>query len=360
MAEWDRQYKAGEKPSGVTLKREFNENKYELFPWLKGIHRDAHSQPFANLQSAYKEFFSGKRKHPRLKKKGKCKFSFYVANDKLKVDGTRVRLPVVGWVRMRESVRFSGKIMSATVSLVGDRWHVSFSVEGDFNRKRTSDGVIGIDVGLKTAVVTSDGRQFECPKHLKRAMRKLRRRSRQHSRKQRGSKNRIKSRQKLARLHARVANQRRDWQHKTTTRLCRENQAIFVETLNVKGMLRNRKLSRALSDVGLSEILRQVEYKSALYGNLFGKVDRWFPSSKTCSDCGCIKETLSLSERVYRCESCGLVMDRDLNAAINIRTVGLTGSYACGQEGSGSGRKTRTKPCLVEAGTERCTEMYTS
>ena len=352
LAEWDKQYKAGKKPSAFALKAQWNGAKRKLFPWVYESPKDANQQPFTNLGNAFKRFFTKKAKHPNFKKKGE-RDSFYVSNDKFKIVGKKIRLPVVGEVRMTEPLRFDGKIMAATVSRQADRWFVSIQVDiGDVRKPRTGNGKIGIDLGLKHALVCSDGQVFDAPKPLKTNLKRLQRRSRQHSRKQKDSNNRKKSQRRLSRLHARIQRIRLDWQHKVTTKLARENQTVCLEDLNVKGMTRNRRFSRAEADIGFAEIRRQFGYKTVLYGGRTVVIDRWFPSSKKCSRCGAVKDSIALDERVFRCDRCGFEIDRDLNAARNIRTVGLTGIYACGPEGAGDRREATAKPCRVEAGTK--------
>lgn len=236
LAEWERQYKAGEKPTAMKLKLLWNKIKHDEFPWIGESPKDANQQPFTNLGKAYKRFFDKKVHRPRFKRKGKHD-SFYISNDKFSVDGLTVKLPVIGELRMAEAPRFEGKIMAGTVSREADRWFISIQVDvGDYHKDRSANGVIGIDLGLKTALVTSDGQTFDAPKPLKRGLRKLKRLSRQHSRKQKGSNNRKKSQRRLAKHHARIKAIRRDWTHKVTTKLCRENQTIALEDLNVKGM----------------------------------------------------------------------------------------------------------------------------
>ena len=353
LAEWNRQYEAGEKPTAAKLKLQFNEIKYESWPWLKDIARDAHSQPFDDLNTAFTRFFEKRGKYPRFKAKGKSRDSFYVANDRLELDGNQVRIPVIGWLRLREPLRFTGKIMSARVSRTADRWFISIQVDvGDYEKPRTGNGEVGVDLGINSFAVTSTGEVFTAPKPLGYFLKKLARFQRSFSRKQKGSKNREKLRVKIARLHARIANIRRDFVHKLSTKLCRENQAVVLEDLSVAGMLKNRKLSRAISDLGWGEFRRHLGYKSRIYGTELIVIDRWFPSSKTCSRCGEIKDSLSLSQRTFRCD-CGLQIDRDLNAAKNILTAGLAGR-ACGDCGAGehSVRETavgeaRTKPRLL-------------
>jgi putative transposase len=191
-------------------------------------------------------------------------------------------------------------------------------------RERTGDGTVGVDFGIKAAATLSTGETVLAPKPLKGNLRRLRLRSRRHSRKEKGAKNRVKSAQKLASLHARITNVRRDFWHKLTSKLCRENQAVVIEDLNVQGMMQNEKLSRAIADVGMSEGRRQLEYKAKLYGTRLVIADRWYPSSKLCSACGQKKETLSLKEREWECEHCHSRHDRDMNAAINLRNLAAT------------------------------------
>jgi putative transposase len=351
LAEWRKQFFAGHKPKATELKKQWNQVKGLEFPWVYDSPKDANQQPFANLQTAYSRFFKKLAKKPKFKKKGKHD-SFYVSNDKFSIDGHTVRLPVIGDVRMFEELRFSGKITAATVSRTADRWFIAIQVETVVKPLKKTNKAIGIDLGLKTAVMCSDGTSFQAPKPLKKYLKKLKRVSRQHSRKAKGSFNRKKSQRKLSRLHARIANVRKDWVHKVTTKLIRENQTICLEDLNVRGMIANRKLSRAISDVGWYEIRRQLTYKAETYGRQTKIIPRFCPSTKACSNCGAVKESIALSERVYHCASCGLEIDRDLNAAINICTVGLTGTYACGPTSSGVSPTRNVKPHRVEARTK--------
>lgn len=329
LAEWNRQYEAGKKPTALSLKKQFNAEKYESFPWLVGIHRDAHSQPFTRLGAAFDAFFKGSAERPTFKKKGKCRDSFYVANDKITVDGRRVRLPIVGWVRTHEELRFVGKVMSATVSRTAGRWFVSISVEiADASRHRTSDGIVGIDVGITYAAVLSTGEKIKIRKPLARAMRRLQIRSRRLSHTKKGSANWRKQADRMARQHARIANIRADFWHKLSARLCRENQAVGVESLNIAGMLQNRCLSRAVLDSGFGMLVPMLVYKAPLYGTRLVIAGRFYPSSKTCSHCGEVNQTLQLKDREWKC-SCGTTHDRDINAARNLANLALPA--ACGK-----------------------------
>ncbi len=322
LAEWNRRYAAGEKKiKADDIKSEFNSFKYQAFPWMKSIHRDAHSQPFYNLRDAFRGFFKKQGKHPTFHKKGR-KDSFYVANDQFHVAYDVVQLPRIGIVKMHEELRFKGKVMGAVVSRQADKWFISVQVEmGDVEKDRTENGVVGVDLGINAAATLSTGEKILAPKPLKKELRKLKRISRKQSRQLKGGKNRAKTNAKLARIHARVANIRKDFWQKVTTRLCRENQAIAIEDLNVAGMKRNRKLARALTDVSIGMFRPMVEYKSKIYQNSLTVADRWHPSSKTCSCCGAVKDKMSLSERMFECDSCGAVLDRDENAALNLKNL---------------------------------------
>ena len=318
LEEWERQYKVGEKPTALKIKKKFNELKGQEYPWIYDSPKDSNQQALNNLGKAFDRFFKGLGGYPVNKKKF-VNDSFYVPNDKLRIKGSAVRLPVLGWMGMRESLRFSGKIQSAVVSRKADRWYISFNVDmPGYKKERKGNNKVGVDLGIKTAVMTSEGKGYDAPKPLKKYLRKLKKLSRQHSRKVKGSANRKKSAAKLGKLHKKIADVRRDWVHKVTTALCQENQLIVLEDLNVAGMVKNHKLSRAIIDIGWGELRRQIEYKAQIYGDEVVLVDRWYASSKTCSGCGAVKEELLLSERVYECDKCGLVMDRDNNAAVNI------------------------------------------
>jgi putative transposase len=190
---------------------------------------------------------------------------------------------------------------------------------------------IGADLGLKSFVVLSNGEDIGNPKFFCKDEKKLAKAQRRHAKKKRGSKNRAKARKQVARMHARIADRRRDFLHKLSTRLIRENQTICVESLHVKNMVKNPKLSKAISDVGWSEFVSQLEYKAQWYGRNLVQIDKWYPSSKRCFDCGHILDSLTLEIREWTCPGCGVHHDRDINAAKNIHAVGLTVLEACGE-----------------------------
>lgn len=341
---WQKEYEAGGKPKANDLKKAWNKEKPE---WVYESPKGANQAPFTNLNKAFQRFFKKQARHPRFKRKGEHD-SFYIENDKLSIDGRYVRLPKIGRVKMAEELRFTGKLMSATVSREADRWFISFSVDTEVQPAH-GDEIIGIDLGVKDAVVLLDGMKFSGPKPLKRRLKLLRKRQRKHSRKMKGSNNRKKSAIRLARFHRKVKNQRKDFLHKVSSHIVSRAKTIVIEDLNVRGMLKNQKLARAISDIGFYEFRRQLEYKCQLNGVELIIADRWFPSTKLCRFCGALNE-MSLSERTYRCD-CGHAEDRDVNAAQNLHTLGLRGIDACGQEGSGSDSGL-SETNLDEAGTQ--------
>jgi len=321
LEEWKRQYEAGTKPNAFKLKKQLNAIKPTEFPWMYNVTKYANQQPFIHLQTAFNRFFQGTSRRPKFKKKG-IHDSFYIGNDHIKLEGKQIKLPKLGWVRMRESLRFPGKVISATVSRVANKWFVSLNVELDQSPSScNSQAGVGVDLGIKALATLSNGETFEAPKPLKIFLKKLKRMQRSLSRRKKGSKNRHKLRQKIASTHARITNLRQYSLHKLTSYLTDKFAGIVIEDLNVKGMLSNRKLSSAIADIGFYEFRRQLEYKSKYKGNYLLVADRWFPSSKTCANCGHKKEQLKLSERVYQCEACGHEIDRDLNAAINLKNL---------------------------------------
>lgn len=356
LAEWKRQYEAWKqdnsqpKPSQAALRRQLNAIKREQFPWMLEVTKCAPQMAIIQLGQAFQNFFAGRARYPQFRKKG-AHDRFTLTNDQFSIDGSRIRIPNLGWVRMRESLRFAGKIMSATISRVADRWFVSITVDTDDPPKRPAEnqGVVGVDLGVSALATLSTGETIPGPKPHKALLNRLRRLSRSLSRKQKGSSNRQKANAKLARLHARIANIRADALHKLTTELTRRFHTIGIEDLNVRGMVKNRHLARPIADMGFFEFRRQLEYKAAMRGGQVVVADRWFPSSKTCSACGSVQQDMPLSVRQWICPDCGACHDRDLNAAINLKTTASSaGSNACGEEGSGFGRSIGVKPASVK------------
>jgi putative transposase len=357
LGEWNRRREAGEKVSEGLLRKLLNEKKGKDFPWMAEVTKRAPQQAIQNLGTAFDRFFKKLGAYPKFKKRGE--HDSFRAEDgpksktgsAVKAEGRYVVLPKIGRIKMTEAVRFPGRIMEVVVSREADRWFASFVVETE-HVPQHGEKVIGVDLGVKDAVVLSTGERFPGPKPLRKRLRKLKRLSRQHSRKVKGSRNRRKSAMRLARLHRRIKNTRKDFLHKVTTHIVSRAKTVVVEDLNVKGMLSNRKLSRAISDIGFGEFRRQLDYKAELNEVALIVANRWFPSTKLCRKCGTLND-LSLAERTYRCD-CGHEEDRHLNAARNLRTLAESSSdkpNACGPESSGSGRKPRTKLYRDEAGT---------
>ena len=323
LAEWQEQYLRGRKPNGYLLKKSFNALRRVQFPWTYNVHRDATARPFADLQKAFINFWEGRAEYPKFKKKGKCQDSFYVACDKFHVDEESVTLPKVGRVKMRETLRFDGQILGATVSREAARWSISIQVRlTDYARDRTADGQVGVDLGIKHLAVLSTGETIAGPKPLQKTQKQLKRANRTLHRRQFGSANWQKTKRRVALLHARITHVRMDALHKLTTQLCRKNQAISIEDLHVKGLIKNKRLSRSISDMGWGECRRQLEYKALLYGSQLHIIGRFEPSSKMCHRCKTVKKTLTLGERIFICDACGHIEDRDLNAAKNINQLG--------------------------------------
>jgi putative transposase len=319
-----------------------NAIKREQFPWMLEVTKCAPQMAIIQLGQAFANFFAGRARYPQFRKKGRDD-RFTLTNDQFDIDGCRMRIPNLGWVRMRESLRFTGKIMSATISRVADRWFVSITVDTPDNPhlpKAENQGAVGVDLGVSALATLSTGETIPGPKPHKALLARLRRLSKSLSRKQKGSANRAKAKANLARLHARIAAIRQDALHKLTTNLTRRFHTIAVENLNVRGMLANRHLARSIADMSFYEFRRQLEYKAAMRGGQVVVADRFFASSKICSACGHTLETLSLSAREWTCPTCGVIHDRDVNAAINLKNMAVSSTVsACGEEGSGLGRE---------------------
>ncbi len=362
-------YKKGEKvPTAIDLHRELNKLKKTELSWMYEVSKCAPQEAIRNVDTAYDNFFrrvklkkqgkyKGKLGFPQFKKKSKGIGSFRFTTGAIKVFSDAIQLPRLGKLRLKEHDYFptSGvHILSATVSEQAGRWFVSIQVEEEREEvKPTATTAIGVDLGVATLATCSDGAIFDNPRSLKHKLKKLKRLQRAHSHKQKGSKNREKSRKKLAVLHARIANIRRDAVHKLTTHLCKNHAWVAIEDLHVKGMLKNHHVAQAISDASMGEIRRQLQYKAEEFGTRLAVIDRFYPSSKTCSSCGWINEGLDLSKRVFVCIECGYLTDRDYNAAKNILAVSSTESLnACGAGSSGS-LATMSETSRVEAGTKQ-------
>ena len=368
LAEWQTQYEVWKedntqsKPTQFSLRKQLNAIKREQFPWMLAVTKNAPQMAIIQLGQAFNNFFAGRAKYPQFKKKGKSRDSFALTNDQFTINGCHIRIPNLGLVRMRETLRFSGKILSATISRTADQWFVSITVDTqDHNHLPPieNQGTVGVDLGVSALATLSTGEKVVGAKPHKTLLSRLKSLSRSLSRKVKGSANRHKARAKLAKLHARIANIRKDSLHKLTTDLTRRFHTLGIEDLNVSGMVKNRHLSRTISDMGFFEFRRQLEYKAAMRGGIVVIADRFFASSKTCStsSCGYKVDKLPLSVREWVCPACGVNHDRDVNAAINLanyasaalssHAVSSTVS-ACGGDGSGSRCEPIVKPAPVK------------
>ncbi len=314
---WEELYKQGQKPSEAALRRELNSIKKEQYPWMLEVTKNAPQMAIIHLGVAFQRFFKGIADKPTFKKKGVFD-SFTVTNDQFLVKGDRIRIPNLGFVKMAEELRFVGKIMSATISRTAGRWFVSITVDCPDRAKTCENQTVGVDLGVKDLAVLSTGEIISGPKPHKNLLNRLKRLSRSLSRKQKGSNNRNRAKQKIAKLHARIANIRKDALHKLTTKLTNNFGVIAIEDLNIKGMLKNRHLSRAISDVGFYEFRRQIIYKAERIGAKVFIADRFFASSKTCSSCGYLVQEMPLDVREWTCPSCNILHHRDVNAAKNL------------------------------------------
>ena len=322
--------------------------------FLKEVPAVVLQQSLRNADAAYQNFFKKKTKYPKFKSKwDKQSIRFmpnaFAYNGKYSVTLIKMNSPLkIKWSR---TIPRGAKVKSVTVSKEpSGRYFISFLCEDSVAQKPKTDKSIGLDWGLKDFVTTSDGQKVTAPKHYRQSEKKLAKAQRDLSRKQKGSNNRQKARVKVAKAHAKVANQRKDFLHKLSSSIVHESQVICIEDLSVKNMSRNRHLSKSILDSGWGEFVRQLEYKSQWGGRTLVKVGRFFPSSKTCSHCGCIKGYLNLSERNWICSECGVVHDRDYNAAVNIKAEG-TAVLARGEESSGSSAvRHSSETSLCEAG----------
>jgi putative transposase len=326
--------------------------------WLGGVSAVVLQQALADLSVAYRNFFdsrSGKRKGPKVEKprfrsrKDHRQAVRFTANARWKITpGGKLRLPKVGDVAVRWSRDLPSEASSVTVIMdAAGRYFASFVVETEPTALPRTETATGIDLGLTHFAVLSDGRKVSSPQFLRRAEKKLRRAQRSLSRKEKGSSNRDKARVKVARAHARVADARREFHHQFSTKLIRDNQAVAVENLAVKGLARTR-LAKSVHDAGWSAFVSMLEYKARLYGREFRRVGRFEPTSQVCSACGVKDGPKPLHIRTWQCQACGMWLDRDINAAVNV-------AKAAGLAVTARGAQVRPEPSVLaqrsEAGT---------
>ena len=336
LSEWKRRHEAGEKVTESTLRKALNAAKCEQFPWMYEVTKCAPQLAIRNdLNSAFRNFFAKTAEFPRYRKKG-LHDSFSISNDHFELDGKKARIALLGWVKMAEELRFEGKIVGAAISRTADRWHISVQVEMPDTEPAhaVENQAVGVDLGVKARATRSDGAKAGGAKAGKRCARKLRRLNQELSRRQGARKGEAKSsnfrktKRKISRLYARMADIRADDTHKLTTDLARRFGIIGIEDLDVKGMMGDHRLARSVADMSFFEFRRQLEYKAQSTGARVIAADRWFPSSKTCNGCGHVNDGLKLSDREWTCPECGARLDRDLNAAKNLRDYAIK---ACNQ-----------------------------
>jgi putative transposase len=297
------------------------------FGWLYEVSKCAPQEALRDLDRAYANYWRGRKQGrrvgmPRFKKRGRSADRFRLTGT-IRVEDGGVVLPRIGRVATKEPTgKFRGRVLSVTCGREADRWYCALTVEAERPNPAPVVGpVVGIDRGITTFAVCSDGTWIESPRALERSLRRLRRRSRAVSRKRPGSRNRARAAMALARCHRRVRNQRLDGLHKATTALAKAKSVLVVEDLHVAGMVRNRHLARAIADQGWAQFHRQLSYKVRWYGSRLLAAPRFYPSSKRCSGCGLVKANLPLGVRVFCCQGCGLVLDRDVNAARNLAAL---------------------------------------
>lgn len=320
-----------------------NSKKKTEFPWMYEVSKCCPNYAMQNVEQAYKRYFKKISDFPRFKKRGAT--DSFSLSGVIKVTKTHIKLPRIGWIRLKENNYIpEGKPKKVTVSLRAGKWFIGTHYEIDIPQNQYNQEILGVDLGIKSLATLSDGTQFKNTTKQKQLDRSLKRQQRKISRQQKGSNSRNKTKLKLQKLYYRISCARQDNLHKFTSFLVKTKPegTLVIEDLNVAGMLKNHKLARAISNCGFGEFKRQIEYKAEWYGKKVIFANTFFPSSKMCSNCSCLKQDLKLSDRIYKCD-CGLKIDRDLNAAINLKnykeppkapvktnTVGSTGINAGG------------------------------
>src|SRR5690554_1643757 len=327
--------------------------KSRKYHWLKDFDSIALQQACINLDKAFQNFFDPKlaARYPKFKRKHGKQSSYHCMS--VSAGENWIKVPKMKPIKARIHRELDGKLKRITLSrTVTGKYYASLLVEDGFETPaplHTVDTVLGVDMGLTHLAIDSDGNKIANPRFLKRATANLRRKQKALSRCQKGSKGRTKARLKLAKANERLTNARADFQHKLSRQLIDENQAVIVETLKVKNMLKNKKLSKHIADASWSGLIQKLEYKAKAQGKYLVKIDQWFASSKTCSCCGHKLEELSLNVRDWHCPACSTRHDRDINAALNIKAQGILKLKAAGLSVSANGGKRQSGHVPVAA-----------
>ncbi|WP_066384159.1 RNA-guided endonuclease InsQ/TnpB family protein [Anabaena sp. CA = ATCC 33047] len=325
-------------PTAIDLHKWLVASIKSTHPWYYQVSKCAPQYALRHLSDAFKSFFHKTKGFPKFKKKGR--HDSFTLDGAIKIDTRKVRVPVIGWLKTYEDLPIGYQPKSVTISKQAHQWFISWKIEVETSTTPKTQEFVGVDLGINHLATLSTGEIFDGVKSYQKYESKLARMQYLNRHKQPSSSNYRKSQIKIARLHQKIANIRKDTLHKITTYISKNHALIGIEDLNVSFMLANGKLAKAIADMGFYEFRRQLEYKTQLYGSKLVIVDRFYPSSKTCSSCGEQKSSLSLSQRVFKCEHCGWECDRDVNAAINLcqeatRLVVL----ACGLDSADTSRK---------------------
>jgi len=330
LAVWNEAYKDGLKPNANKLKRVFTNHVKPQYEWMSQLSSRVYQYAFINLGEAYSRFFKGLAARPRFKKKG-IHDSFTIDNcgKSINLGGLTHKLPFLGWLKTHESLP-ECVTKKVTISREAGEWFISFAIEHEPRPTDNKVDTVGVDLGINALATLSTGVVFPSLNPYRQAKKQLARFQRRLSRKVKDSSNYNKLKQVIAKLHQRVANIRRDYLHKITTYITKNHGTVVIEDLNVSGMMSNHCLASAIADMGFYEFRRQLEYKCQWYGTSLKVVDRFFPSSQICSNCK-HKQKMPLKERVYNCPECGLSIDRDLNASINLEQAAGYAVSICGR-----------------------------
>jgi putative transposase len=333
-------------PTAVDLHKWLVASIQSTYSWYYDVSKCAPQYALKYLSGAFKFFFNRSKGFPKYKKKGK--HDSFTLDGAIHIDNRKVKLPVIGWIKTYEVLPTGYKPKSVTISKQADSWFISWKIEVSTHETQKKQEFVGVDLGINNLATLSTGEVFHGAKSYKKYEKTLARMQYLNRHKQVGSSNYRKSQVKIARLHQKITNIRKDTLHKITTYLSKNHAVIGIEDLNVSGMLANDKLAKAISDMGFYEFRRQLEYKTQLYRSQLVIIDRFYPSSKTCSNCGEKKISLSLSQRVFKCEHCSFECDRDLNAAVNINqeAVRLT-VLACGLDSADTSRVKQEENVII-------------